>query len=1399
MKTISPIAIDMGAKYTGIYLSQYFQGETLEGASPQGLVVMHSENLQYSQADRTARRHQTRAAKRKKMAKRLLWVILKEQYQLPFDGFSRIERDAINSLLNRRGFTYLSEDVDEALLQEMTAFPFHQYFHPDVPSIGNHLLDAYQVITKDVETAEMFQSHDAYSLNAIDFAKSLEGDYKEQKAQLKEGLKAFKQGIDSFIKAEQDGHKIRAAYLDNIKIDITHHNDYLFFRDALPVSADEFANLVGHISNLQLRVLRRYFNDEKMKTGDFWNPVKLHKVFFRNISALHYKKDSQEKANQVALFSLKNKNIIDIFESTDPKLSIPPFEDQNNRRPPKCQSLKLTAESLNKYLPKWSAIVPKLADEVELKGIPVKSGLSLSNSQNVDGWAQCLQRILEFSYKHDPFQFRKWINKPEQYGEFTKRGIAEFERIVQKQHRKDFIDFVTRFYQETEAARSALWFDESSNLLKVCNQKTPHKGNQLIELISGAVNTELSSEQFEAFEKLWREENPRVGKRGLKGWCNLAVELQKEYGNALKEQIRRNIWLQENKKKVENKKLIDIDKAIPAVAELIAQCMNIDSKRFANVFDLAKLHNLMEEDPKGFSKNCRCCTKENIWRSRIIKNAEQQEGAVGLRLPADTTRPFDGLLARLMDKQAYEIAKAKVAQLPAHGLDGSLSIPILLEENRFKFTASLAEVKRNTKSRKDNEKKAAAFEEKWQDKNSRIKSASKGICPYKGTNLETGGEIDHIIPRAESKGRHQTVFNHEANLIYCSPEGNSNKNRSFYTLSDLHNNYLQKQFNTTDRAKIKQHIIELCTPFINKGQLLSFTEVESEVLKQAIRHGLFVEELRYSLMNLLHQSTKTRVNGTQGYLAKLIMQKIKQLYKVNPVEFHVSYIEAQQASELRKQLGEQYPELAKPDFQPVASHVIDAAMVMAAALKQPHTQDMLQTGGLDRTDWLKQILPENIAINRIEPKPKFNKRQIQSQQLFKDGIYGEHFVPLIVSQGQLGVGFDSNNVAWLKDQIEAPELWWNALQCYLNNAPQTFERVKKNTGSSFKAYSINKSLAFELLHKVAKQACSEDELLSADLLESLLYTTQKVNIKSAIYDEQKKTYKKQNDLANEKNFVIKVDVNTKYLKPKFKGVQAKQLCYPGKAQWKQLITQPYIQQHQGSKESFDSKGYQYMINQIFADTKGNTRNHKKVRKNWSLPIKASASGGYRAKRRNADGSVIWQLFAVEGLSASGFNLCNEVVDFSESATAAIPALIQSPNIFGCGQRYQSIADNIEKFDSWRQITITEDLHGKANSIAFSPNSKSRFRIRVEFTNQQLIEFVIPLTKEQDDIKNWSQLPAEIKLSNAKKWKECFGDLLGKPRSNLFITNAGMNVVLEYIVEGTNSQMKNAYQAGIPIG
>lgn len=1398
LKIISPIAIDMGAKYTGVYLTQYEQGDVLENANPEGLVVMHTENMQYSQVDRTQRRHQTRTAKRRKMAKRLLWLVLAEHYNLSFKNCDVKEREAINSLLNRRGFTYLSEDVDEALLQEIDSSAFHLYFNSDIPAATN-LFEVYQVITTSVETAKSFQNSDEYAISVKDFSKRLEGDYKEQKKQLESGFKAFRQGVDSFINAEQDGHKIRSAYLANIKKDLSEHEDYQFLRTRLTVSIDAFSNFVGHISNLQLRVLRRYFNDENMAYGDIWDFERLHKVFYRNVSGMHYKDNTQDKQNQVTLFSMRAQDIISTFEALDPIVSIPPFEDQNNRRPPKCQSLKLSPTTMIKYLPKWHIIVPQLADDLEARSILVKDGLELNSIKNTNDWAQCLQRILELSYDHDPYLLRRWIGRKDQVGEHTKRAISNFERVIQQQHHADFIVLAELFYAETQAARNSIWFKENSQLLEVCAQKTPHKANQFKELLSGTVNVNLTEDQKEQFEKLWFD-NPRIGKRGIKGWCGFAAEMQKEYGNALKEQINRNIWLNENDKKVENKKLIELNKAVESVAKIIADSMNIESKRFANVFDLAKLHNLVEKDQKGFSNNCRCCTKDNAWRGNIVENDEGKDAAFGLRLPADTTRPFDGLLARLIDKQAYQIAQAKVAQLLSEPTNEMVSVPLLIEENKFRFTSSLAEVKKNTKKRKDNEDKAKKREGLWLEKNGRIKEASKNICPYTDKPLYNGGEIDHIISRAESKGRKQTVFNHEANLIYCSVTGNGIKDRQSYSLADLKPKYLTKQFETSNREKIKQRLIALCEPIIAKRELGSFGDLNEDT-RQAIRHGLFVDELRPKLIPLLHQSNKTRVNGTQAYLAKLILQKIKLLYK-GPIEFSVHYVEAELASRLRVQLGNQYPEFAKPEHQPVASHVIDAAMVMAAGLQQPHTQACLQTAGLDNNgDWLKAILPTEIDVKRIEPKLKFNKKQVHSQTLFKDGIYAEHVIPLVVNDEKFGVGFTADNVAWLKNQEEAPVIWWNALQLYLNKSPETLDDVRKNIGNQTKVYSFNNTAVFELLYKVAKQPCSDEELLSADLLETLIYTSQKVKLQSALYDENNKTYKKITDIVNMKttdnkgDFTIKLDVKSRYLKTTMRAFESSLIVYPAIASWSNLLEHDFVKAKAGKKEAFDSDSYNRVIKGLFSTIKENTRQHKKVRKNWSLPKLSSPSGGYRARRKNADGSIIWQLFAVEGLSASGFYMIDGKIDFSEAGVAGIKAIDDSKNLTSVKSRYKNIQLPVEPFDNWRRVTIPDKLKGKIKGILLSPNSKSRFRVRIEFSYGQFKENVLPLTDSIELVQAWSQIPAELKMAKGKEWKASFGDLIGTPRSNLFTLVIGTSITLEYIVGSSNTVMKQAYQNG----
>ncbi|WP_419243522.1 hypothetical protein [Photobacterium leiognathi] len=630
--------------------------------------------------------------------------------------------------------------------------------------------------------------------------------------------------------------------------------------------------------------------------------------------------------------------------------------------------------------------------------------------------------------------------------------------------------------------------------------------------------------------------------------------------------------------------------------------------------------------------------------------------------------------------------------------------------------------------------------------------------------------------------------------MYCSAEGNQKKAENIYSLFDLHDNYLDKQFGHHDRKAIEESIIAHCQDLLGQ-EIVGFDRLDPEI-QCSIRHGLFVESLRYELTRFLHQSNKTRVNGTQAFLAKLIMQKVKQLYSANSVSFDVAYIQADLASQERELLSAAHPEYAKQKVQPVASHMIDAAMVMAQALKQPHTRDMLQTAGLEGSDWLKKLIPDNAKVERIESKLKYEKDSISSKQLFKDGLYAEHFIPLIVMENKLGVGFNTNNVSWLLDD-EAPQIWWQALSPYLNNAEEDLNHIQQTVGKGFKAFSVNKNCAFELLNKVAKQSCSESELLTADLLEALYYTTQKTNLRAVIYDDTKKTYAKANDLTEAKHFTIKFDPKSSYLNPKSKKVSTKSLQYPGISHWQTLSQMVFIQTNQNSKQPFDGVGFNALIQEMFPQTKLNTRSHKGVRKQWSLPRISKASGAYRARRKNADGTDIWQLFAVEGLGATGFSHDNGVINFSEDGSVPIKQIEQSNKLTAVGSRYVQ-RELLEPFNAWREVDLTGIQENVFKSIYLSTNSKSRFRVAVHIGYQELSKLVVPMLKDTEGLDHWSKLSAELKLANPKDWLDGFGELLGKPRSNLFVVKSGEIITLEYIVESSNKVMKQAYQNGTPV-
>jgi len=113
---ISPIAIDLGAKNTGVYFAHYPAGGSLDRIEKGGKVYqLDSKGYTYLMANRTAARHQRRGYDRRQMAKRLFKLIWCEHFKLEWN--QNIQQ-AIGFLLNRRGFSFLAPEYNaEALAQ----------------------------------------------------------------------------------------------------------------------------------------------------------------------------------------------------------------------------------------------------------------------------------------------------------------------------------------------------------------------------------------------------------------------------------------------------------------------------------------------------------------------------------------------------------------------------------------------------------------------------------------------------------------------------------------------------------------------------------------------------------------------------------------------------------------------------------------------------------------------------------------------------------------------------------------------------------------------------------------------------------------------------------------------------------------------------------------------------------------------------------------------------------------------------------------------------------------------------------------------------------------------------------------------------------------------------------
>ena len=444
IKIISPISIDLGAKNTGVYYAHY-----KEGAKPnekgryeigqEGKVYIIDDNgYTLLMPNRTASRHQKRGYDRRQMVKRLFKLIWCERLSLPWD--SDIQQ-TISYLLNRRGFSFLTEEYDAGVLRKFPEEAFKEL--PDALKIekdeqGNYdFADALAEWAQDKKIIE--EKYNAISIKIKELNWNFNiNNWKEESAKFltKEGEPNVKEhfrhlifAIKTTLDALNSGARYRSKYFDEVKGVLKnndHTHEYLKqFCGKLQngnfdkIKVETLSYLIGHLSNLELKPLRKYFNDERHRECDYWDESRLAKLFSHwilrewrvdkkdKLKGESKPQDYQELKRKWNLYIDKNNNggtVINFWLNTDPVLTIPPYQNNNNRRPPRCQSLILNSAYLDHKdnYPDWGKWLEQLKNNDS-----IKKHLGIKDDSS-DNFEKQIAKLATFSDDmHEPKTHRK--------------------------------------------------------------------------------------------------------------------------------------------------------------------------------------------------------------------------------------------------------------------------------------------------------------------------------------------------------------------------------------------------------------------------------------------------------------------------------------------------------------------------------------------------------------------------------------------------------------------------------------------------------------------------------------------------------------------------------------------------------------------------------------------------------------------------------------------------------------------------------------------------------------------------------------------------------------------------------------------------------------------------------
>ncbi|HAT9524267.1 type II-B CRISPR-associated RNA-guided endonuclease Cas9/Csx12 [Legionella pneumophila serogroup 1] len=1358
---LSPIGIDLGGKFTGVCLShlEAFAELPNHANTKYSVILIDHNNFQLSQAQRRATRHRVRNKKRNQFVKRVALQLF--QHILSRDLNAK-EETALCHYLNNRGYTYVDTDLDEYIKDETTI------------NLLKELLPS--------ESEHNFIDWFLQKMQSSEFRKILVSKVEEKKddKELKNAVKNIKNFITGFEKNSVEGHRHRKVYFENIKSDITKDNQLDSIKKKIPSVC--LSNLLGHLSNLQWKNLHRYL----AKKPKQFDEQTFGNEFLRMLKSFRHLKGSQESLAVRNLIQQleQSQDYISILEKTPPEITIPPYEARTNTGMEKDQSLLLNPEKLNNLYPNWRNLIPGIIDahpflekDLEHTKLRDRKRIISPSKQDEKRDSYILQRYLDLNKKIDKFKIKKQLSFLGQ-GKQLPANLIETQKEMETHFNSSLvsvlIQIASAYNKEREDAAQGIWFDNAFSLCELSNINPPRK-QKILPLLVGAILSEdfiNNKDKWAKFKIFWNTH--KIGRTSLKSKCKEIEEARKNSGNAFKIDYEEALNHPEHSN---NKALIKIIQTIPDIIQAIQSHLGHNDSQaliYHNPFSLSQLYTILETKRDGFHKNCVAVTCENYWRSQ--KTEIDPEISYASRLPADSVRPFDGVLARMMQRLAYEIAMAKWEQIKHIPDNSSLLIPIYLEQNRFEFEESFKKIK-GSSSDKTLEQAIEKQNIQWEEKFQRIINASMNICPYKGASIGGQGEIDHIYPRSLSKKHFGVIFNSEANLIYCSSQGNREKKEEHYLLEHLSPLYLKHQFGTDNVSDIKNFISQNVA---NIKKYISFHLLTPEQQKAA-RHALFLDyddEAFKTITKFLMSQQKARVNGTQKFLGKQIMEFLSTLAdsKQLQLEFSIKQITAEEVHDHRELLSKQEPKLVKSRQQSFPSHAIDATLTMSIGLKEfpQFSQE------LDNSWFINHLMPDEVHLNPVRSKEKYNKPNISSTPLFKDSLYAERFIPVWVKGETFAIGFSEKDLFEIKPSNK--EKLFTLLKTYSTKNPgESLQELQAKSKAKWLYFPINKTLALEFLHHYFhKEIVTPDDTTVCHFINSLRYYTKKESITVKILKEPMPVLS------------VKFESSKKNVLGSFKHT----IALPATKDWERLFNHPNFLALKANPAPNPKEFNEFIRKYFLSDNNPNSdipnnghnikpQKHKAVRKVFSLPvIPGNAGTMMRIRRKDNKGQPLYQLQTIDDTPSMGIQINEDRLVKQEVLMDAY----KTRNLSTIDGINNSEGQAYATFDNWLTLPVST-FKPEIIKLEMKPHSKTRRYIRI---TQSLADFIKTIDealiiKPSDSIDDPLNMPNEIVCKN-----KLFGNEL-KPRDGkMKIVSTGKIVTYEFESDSTPQWIQTLY-------